>query len=52
MTEITKTSLLIIATIFTGAGATLLLENPIMGCILLLLAIGTLVLREIGRAHV
>ena len=45
MTEITKTSLSIIALIFTGGGAAILLENPIVGSILLLLAVGTLALR-------
>jgi len=45
MTEVTKTSLSIIATIFTGAGAALLLRNPIVGSILLLIAVGVLALR-------
>lgn len=43
--ELTKTSLLIIATIFTGAGASALSANIINGSVLLLMAVGVLVLR-------
>jgi len=45
MTGITKTSLSIIALIFTGGGAAILLDNPIVGSIFLILAMGTLVLQ-------
>jgi len=43
--ELTKTSLLVIATIFTGVGAATLSTNIVNGSILLLIAVGILVLR-------
>lgn len=43
--ELTKTSLLIVATIFTGVGAAMLPTNMVNGSILLLIAVGVLVLR-------
>jgi len=43
--EFTKTSLLVIATIFTGAGAGMLSTNVVTGSALLLIAVGVLVLR-------
>lgn len=43
--EITKTSLLIIATIFTGIGASILATDMVNGSILLFIAVGILVLR-------
>lgn len=43
--ELTKTSLLIIATIFTGFGASILKTDIVNGIILLLIAVGVLVLR-------
>ena len=46
MTELTKTSFLIIATIFTSAGAIGLASgDSTWGCIFLLLAVGTLAFR-------
>ena len=45
MEETTKTSLLIISAMFTATGSALLFENPIVGTILLLIAVGVLVLR-------
>jgi len=45
MNELTKTSLLVIATIFTGTGASILQSNVITGSILLLIAVGILILR-------
>jgi len=45
MNELTKTSLLIIASIFTAAGAAVLTTDIVKGCILLLIASGVLVLR-------
>ena len=45
MEENTKTSLLVISAIFTATGSALLLQNPIVGSILLLIAVGVLVLR-------
>ena len=45
MSELQKTSLLIIATIFTATGASVLSENVGQGIILLLLAVATLILR-------
>lgn len=43
--EFSKTSLLIIATIFTAIGAAKLNTDPVVGSILLLIAVGILVLR-------
>ena len=43
--ELTKTSLLVIATIYTGVGAGMLSANVVTGSILLLIAVGVLVLR-------
>lgn len=43
--ELTKTSLLIVATIFTGVGAAMLPVNIVNGSVLLLIAVGVLVLR-------
>lgn len=43
--ELTKTSLLIVATIFTGFGASILANDIVNGSILLLMAVGVLVLR-------
>lgn len=43
--ELTKTSLLIIATIFTGIGAAILQTDMIKGTIMLLAAVGILALR-------
>ncbi len=45
MAETTKTSLLVIATIFTGVGGATLPNEPVTGSILLLIAAGILVLR-------
>jgi len=45
MSEITKTSLLIIASIFTGVGGGMLRTDTIKGSILLLIAVGILTLR-------
>jgi high-affinity Fe2+/Pb2+ permease len=45
MNELTKTSLLVIATIFTGAGSSILQSNVITGSALLLIAVGILILR-------
>lgn len=45
VSETTKTSLLIVASIFTGVGGATLSANPITGSILLLIAVGILVLR-------
>lgn len=46
MGELTKTSLLVIATIFTGVGGALLASaDKIWGIVSLLLAVGILVLR-------
>lgn len=45
MTETTKTSLLVIASIFTAVGGAMLTANVITGSILLLIAVGVLVLR-------
>ena len=43
--ELTKTSLLVIATTFTGVGAATLATNIVSGSILLLIAVAVLVLR-------
>ena len=43
--EFTKTSLLIIATIFTGIGAAILQTDITRGSIMLVIAVGVLVLR-------
>ena len=43
--EITKTSLLIVSTIFTGVGAATLQTDIIKGSVMLLIAVGVLVLR-------
>ena len=43
--EYIKTSLLVIASIFTGVGGATLTAKPITGSILLLIAVGILVLR-------
>jgi len=45
MTEFGKTSLLIIASIFTGVGGAKLATDPVTGSILLLVAAGVLVVR-------
>jgi len=45
--EVVKTSLLIIANIFTGFGAGMLANNILVGSILLLIAAGVLVIRGI-----
>lgn len=45
--EFTKTSLLVIATIFTGAGASVLTTDIVKGCVLLFIAIGVLILRGV-----
>jgi len=45
ISEITKTSLLVIATIFTGVGSATLSTNIVNGSILLLIAAGVLILR-------
>lgn len=45
MSETQKTSLLIIATVFSASGAALLITDFYKGILLLLLAVGTLVLR-------
>ena len=45
MNETTKTSLLIVATVFTAAGASMISTDVVRGSILLLLAVGTLVFR-------
>jgi len=43
--ETTKTSLLVIATVFTGVGAGMLSADVVTGSVLLLIAVGVLVLR-------
>jgi len=45
MSEIEKTSLLVIATIFTGVGASTIQSNPTLGIVFLVLAVGILILR-------
>ena len=45
ISEITKTSLLIVATVFTAAGAAVLAEDIVTGSILLFISIGVLILR-------
>jgi len=43
--ELKETSLFIIAIIFTGVGGATLVNNPLTGSILLLIAVGILVLK-------
>lgn len=43
--ELTKTSLLIVSSVFTAAGAAILTVDIVKGSILLLIAVGVLVLR-------
>lgn len=51
MNETAKTSLLIIATIFTGVGAAEMTKDVVAGTILLLLAAGVLILRGFLKAN-
>jgi len=43
--EITKTSLLVVATVFTATGASVLADDIVTGSILLFVAIAVLILR-------
>ena len=51
MTEFGKTSLLIVATIFSSTGASVLATDPTKGSILLLIGVGVLVLRGFLKAR-
>ncbi len=51
MNETTKTSLLVIASIFTGVGGAMLPADILRGSVLLLIAVGILVLRGYLKQH-